>query len=296
MIAGACDPRGSGAVRSSWSRIGGGISPRASLEVTPGAAVALWDGAPGGALGAGFAAIGSPNGIQGDPARWSLADASRVSGDFSLIVPRADGLLLARGRFGGRPLYYARGPDRSVLACSQLAPLSGVECGKTGCTDRASICKSGVCEGAKPKDCNKDVSVCRVGVCDPSNGACALSDVPNGTPCATDDKCMVDTACMHGECKGQKKSCTPSGPCKVAACNPATGACEEQDAPAGQCAGPGPGPGPGNVDAGAPGSDSPPSSEAGCSVGVSGGGGGGVALAALAGLAGVFVRRRRARR
>jgi asparagine synthase (glutamine-hydrolysing) len=45
------------------------------------------------------------------------------SGDYCLIALRGDGLVLARGRFGGRPLYYARHNDGSTIACSRLAPL-----------------------------------------------------------------------------------------------------------------------------------------------------------------------------
>jgi asparagine synthetase B (glutamine-hydrolysing) len=63
--------------------------------------------------------IGTLDGF--DPRRpW----ASRGDFAFAASIDDGDALLLARGRFGGRPLYYALGPSTgSALACSRLEPL-----------------------------------------------------------------------------------------------------------------------------------------------------------------------------
>jgi asparagine synthase (glutamine-hydrolysing) len=60
-----------------------------------------------------------------------LADATAgaafdaLAGDFALVRALEDGLLLARGRFGGRSLYYAIDRDgRAIVVCSRLAPLA----------------------------------------------------------------------------------------------------------------------------------------------------------------------------
>jgi hypothetical protein len=48
-----------------------------------------------------------------------------LEGDFALIALRSDGLVLARGLFGGRPLFHAwDSRDRVLLACNRLEPLA----------------------------------------------------------------------------------------------------------------------------------------------------------------------------
>jgi asparagine synthase (glutamine-hydrolysing) len=64
--------------------------------------------------------LGSPRGTL-SPAYES--EFQSPSGDYCLIALRGDSFVLARGRFGGRPLYYARHEDGSTIACSRLAPL-----------------------------------------------------------------------------------------------------------------------------------------------------------------------------
>ena len=56
---------------------------------------------------------------------------------------------------------------------------------------------------------------------------------PNGTPCDRDNNlCTLDT-CQNGVCQaGSQVQCpTPTNPCKVSVCAPATGTCVEQNAP-----------------------------------------------------------------
>jgi asparagine synthetase B (glutamine-hydrolysing) len=51
------------------------------------------------------------------------ADLSGISGAYSLVWFRGGKVILARARFGGCPLYYARAPDGALVVCSRLAPL-----------------------------------------------------------------------------------------------------------------------------------------------------------------------------
>src|SRR5262249_33204377 len=52
----------------------------------------------------------------------------------------------------------------------------------------------------------------------------------NGTSCDPGGMCATGAVCAYGECQLAPASCPdPSGPCKVATCDPATGACQEKD-------------------------------------------------------------------
>ena len=59
------------------------------------------------------------------------------------------------------------------------------------------------------------------------------ANAPNGTPCALPDKCLDGVACSGGACVGSPRVCVPSGPCRTAECDPATGACSEGSLPVG---------------------------------------------------------------
>jgi asparagine synthetase B (glutamine-hydrolysing) len=58
------------------------------------------------------------------PGIVGIENISSIRGDFALAVGRPDGLLVARGRFASRCLYFARLPDGGVAACSRLEPLA----------------------------------------------------------------------------------------------------------------------------------------------------------------------------
>src|SRR5205085_367609 len=54
-------------------------------------------------------------------------DCPRLRGDFAVAAIEGAGdasaLLLARGRFGGRPLFFVRPADGVLVACSRVPPL-----------------------------------------------------------------------------------------------------------------------------------------------------------------------------
>jgi hypothetical protein len=106
-------------------------------------------------------------------------------------------------------------------------------CGGSGCTP-AGTCSSGTCSTAsQTKDCSAQDEECKVGVCDPMSGACAATNKMNGVSCAVTDKCVLGPSCNGGACVGTAKICAPTGECRVAACNSATGDCDEMVAPVG---------------------------------------------------------------
>jgi asparagine synthase (glutamine-hydrolysing) len=81
----------------------------------------VWSGSPPGSLDrdARIAYLGAP---YGSP--FMQLERLTMKGCFSAVAVRRGGLLLGRGRFGGRPLFYARGPHGSLVVCSRLAPLA----------------------------------------------------------------------------------------------------------------------------------------------------------------------------
>lgn len=110
-----------------WARVNGG------------SALAVWDGVPPGQFdaNAGLAWVGALRGRRGF---IDLPACDGLWGDFALAALRSDGLLLARGRFGGRPLYYARLEDgRTFVACSRLQPLVCI-LGQRAPLDVTSLC------------------------------------------------------------------------------------------------------------------------------------------------------------
>jgi len=58
------------------------------------------------------------------PESVNLENSCKMGGDYALVAGRPDCLLLARGRFASRCLYFARLPDGGVAACSRLEPLA----------------------------------------------------------------------------------------------------------------------------------------------------------------------------
>lgn len=115
-------------------------------------------------------------------------------------------------------------------------PTNGGTCGLTGCST-AGVCNNGVCSGV-PVDCSSLDAVCTVGLCDVNapgveEEKCRAQRVPNGTSCSPDDLCLLDPVCVAGKCVGDRKTCTATATCRVAACAAATGACVDEPAPVG---------------------------------------------------------------
>jgi hypothetical protein len=118
--------------------------------------------------------------------------------------------------------------DTSTGDCVDQSVSDGSTCGGNGCTP-AGTCTTGNCSAAT-KDCSQLSTQCQVGVCDPTlptSNDCTTTPTMNGTACTLTDKCQLTTACSGGSCVGKPVTCTPKGPCYTAACNSATGNCDE---------------------------------------------------------------------
>ncbi len=92
-----------------------------SQTVRTGVGIACWTGPPFVAdprLEGDFALVGA---LRSD----AQVAGEELKGDFALIGRRSGRLVLARGRFCGRSLYYARVGDATV-ACTRLLPLAGL--------------------------------------------------------------------------------------------------------------------------------------------------------------------------
>jgi hypothetical protein len=78
--------------------------------------------------------------------------------------------------------------------------------------------------------CPPPTAPCREAFCT-SEGACGERDAGDGTPCENTDLCTVNDVCIGGVCTdGPRRFCQqPFAQCRVAFCNPATGACEERN-------------------------------------------------------------------
>jgi hypothetical protein len=141
--------------------------------------------------------------------------------------------------------------DCNTVACNattgncDYAPTTGDACGVTGCFS-AGTCNAGVCSGT-PKDCSSFDGPCTTGICDARTGGCAAEYKSNGTTCDPGGQCVAGAVCAFGICELPPAACpAPSGPCKLSACMPSTGACYETNLPAGttcdpktSCMGPG---------------------------------------------------------
>ena len=110
----------------------------------------------------------------------------------------------------------------------EYQPTSGGECGRSGCFSQG-VCNAGVCSGM-PKDCSALDGACQVGVCDAATGACVGAPKINGTACSAGGLCSVTAVCAFGNCELEPMACpAASSACKIAACDPGTGQCIEDE-------------------------------------------------------------------
>lgn len=89
------------------------------------------------------------------------------------------------------------------------------------CTD-ASSCQQGRCVGTGGPDCSDD-NPCTQDLCE--GGDCDNTQLVDAdTPCLSDDRCLIATACSEdGECIGEEKDCDDGNPCTADSCESDTG-------------------------------------------------------------------------
>ncbi|WP_438018328.1 hypothetical protein WMF18_04270 [Sorangium sp. So ce315] len=121
--------------------------------------------------------------------------------------------------------------NEATRKCELVSSAGGEPCDdKDSCTV-GETCADGLCQGGAPEDCGLSPDACHLVTCVDAGGAprCGMVPRENGSPCSTEDRCVLNPACLDGACVGTQRDCfffqVPDS-CHVGACNPATGACE----------------------------------------------------------------------
>ncbi len=103
----------------------------------------------------------------------------------------------------------------------------GVACDDLNECTVDDACAAGVCSGAG-LDCSELDGPCVVGACSADTGDCEVQPLDDDEPCNDDQPCTDGDVCTDGACAGTPKACLAAGPCFVASCNEASGACEQE--------------------------------------------------------------------
>jgi hypothetical protein len=168
-------------------------------------------------------------GAAGDCLACSVAAGAPVDGTCAAVAPG----LVCRAAAG--PCDAPERCDGAAPACPADAPApEGAPCdGGDRCTDGDS-CHAGACQPGAPRTCAAADACHLAGACDPATGACSSPRAPDGTACPAANACTTGAQCWSGVCSGGASvACPDPGPCRMARCNPATGACATEDFPDG---------------------------------------------------------------
>jgi len=84
-----------------------------------------------------------------------------------------------------------------------------VEDGKVLPDVASDLCATVSCDPKSP---------CQVGKCDSATGTCKFADKPDGSACDAGDPCVVNGACVLGQCVGKPNPCDDANPCTADAC------------------------------------------------------------------------------
>jgi hypothetical protein len=120
-------------------------------------------------------------------------------------------------------------------ACVAVPAPDATPCDDGSVCTELDACLAGQCQG-HPKNCLFLDTPCTEGACDPDvPGGCYARPVVDGIPCSSGNRCQVGEACTAGVCRGTPAECPdpPPGSCRVAVCDPLTGACGFADSPDG---------------------------------------------------------------
>jgi hypothetical protein len=126
-----------------------------------------------------------------------------------------------------------------VLACKHnTVAAAGLACNDTTnkCRVNGACNVLGQCVGVFSVDCSPINECFLPGLCNASTGACAFTGYsPNGTLCASSNKCVLQAQCFLGACVPVLwKTCAPKNDCELAGvCNSTSGECMNAFAPAG---------------------------------------------------------------
>lgn len=115
--------------------------------------------------------------------------------------------------------------------CVAVPAPTALSCDDGDACTVADACGPGGCAGV-PKVCDAS-DTCHTASCDPSGGACKNTPAHDGAPCGVGNLCIEGGVCAGGTCAGDQPDCSglKPGPCQVALCDPALGACTLTDLP-----------------------------------------------------------------
>jgi len=111
--------------------------------------------------------------------------------------------------------------DSGYISANRIASLCGVYAFNGQCDDENQCnfddtCQSnGTCIGTSICVAND----CQVSTCNSTIGNCVIANLPNGTLCDNNNKCIT---CSNGECTGQIR-------CSDSTCDPTTGQCSSSN-------------------------------------------------------------------
>ncbi|WP_437600805.1 hypothetical protein WMF28_04495 [Sorangium sp. So ce590] len=121
--------------------------------------------------------------------------------------------------------------NEATRACELVPSAGGEPCDDRDACTVGETCEDGVCQGGAQEDCGIAPDGCHLVTCVDAGGEprCGVEAKENGASCATEDRCVLNAACVDGACVGTQRDCfffqVPDS-CHIGACNPATGACE----------------------------------------------------------------------
>ncbi len=203
--------------------------------------------------------------IQTPPCTVAVCNTGQELGPLNtcVVVTSADGATCDDGVFctmndtcqggvcnGGVPndCQLPHSPCEAILCVEELqscdiAPVNdGTACTPESLCEVDGVCELGECIGV-PKPCGiSPLAECNDVECDPATGTCVPTPDPNKDflPCVlTGDPCRVDKTCLAGACEGgNPKDCSQlDAGCEIGVCDPPTGICLTENAPAGASCG-----------------------------------------------------------
>ena len=98
------------------------------------------------------------------------------------------------------------------------------------------VCDQGSCVGIAPVGCAASDDCHVAGECIPATGLCSNPNAPDETSCNDSNLCTEGDSCQQGVCQGGTAvTCTASGPCVTASCDPTRGCVQTPKAAGAPC-------------------------------------------------------------
>jgi hypothetical protein len=105
----------------------------------------------------------------------------------------------------------------ALSGCTHAAVDDGTVCGLDDPCGGTGTCARGTCTGRVPLSCD-DGNDCTADTCSPGSG-CRNASLDDGTPCGTNDQCLLDAICQAGTCTGTRRDCSDGNQCTTDTCD-----------------------------------------------------------------------------